>query len=122
MMDTEVPTALINLYSSAIAAVGALLLAVFTTGFAPLHAPSDLLWIGAMGAFGGIAVLLLIAAYRMAEQSDLAPFSYFGIPIAFVFGWIFFDEAPWSELFPGAVLIVLGGLLIIWRERRLRRS
>jgi len=120
MMDAEVPTGLINLYSSALAAIGALVLALLTTGFSPLRDTTDLIWIGGMGAFGGTAVLLLIAAFRMAEQSDLAPFSYFGIPIAFVFGWIFFDEAPWGELFPGALLIVVGGLLIIWRERRMR--
>ena len=81
-----------------------------------------MLWIAGMGAFGGSAVLLLISAYRMADQSDLAPFSYFGIPIAFVLGWLFYDEAPWSELFPGALLIVFGGLMIIWRERKLRQG
>ena len=68
---------------------------------------------------GGCAVLLLITSFRMTEQSNLAPFSYFGIPIAFVLGWVFFDEAPWSDLFPGALLIVAGGLMIIWRERQL---
>ena len=122
MMDDDVPTALINLHSSAIAAVGALILAFVTGGFSPLEATGDLIWIAGMGAFGGTAVLLLITAYRMAEQSDLAPFSYFGIPIAFVLGWAFYDEAPWSELFPGALLIAGAGLLIIWRERRLRQT
>ena len=53
----------------------------------------------------------------MTEQSNLAPFSYFGIPLAFIFGWLFFDEAPWATLFPGAILIAAGGLLIVWRER-----
>ncbi|MGC1504235.1 MAG: DMT family transporter [Sulfitobacter sp.] len=120
MMDEDVPTPLINLYSSIIAAVGAFLLVPALGGFSPLRAPSDLIWIAGMGAFGGSAVLLLITAYRMADQSDLAPFSYFGIPIAFVMGWIFYDEAPWSELFPGALLIIFGGLIVIWRERRLR--
>lgn len=122
MMDTSVPTALINLYSSAIAAIGALMLAVLTTGFTPLVKTTDLFWILGMGAFGGTAVLFLVTAFRMTEQSNLAPFSYFGIPIAFVLGWLFFDEAPWSELFPGALLIIAGGLLIIWRERRLRKA
>lgn len=119
-IDSDVPTALINLYSSGVAAIGALILALSTTGFTPIQATTDLLWIAAMGTLGGSAVLILITAYRMAEQSDLAPFNYFGIPIAFVLGWVFFDEAPWSELFPGALLIVAGGLLIIWRERRLK--
>ena len=122
MMDTDVPTALINLYSSGVAAIGSLVLAMFTTGFSPLQSTSDLLWIAGMGAFGGFAVLILIMAYRMTEQSNLAPFSYFGIPMAFVLGWVFYDEAPWSELFPGALLIIAGGLLIIWRERRQRQA
>lgn len=120
MFDEDVPTALINQYSTIVAAIGAVALAMLTGGFSPLAATSDLVWIIAMGVFGGSAVLLMMSAYRMAEQSDLAPFSYFGIPVAFVLGWVFYGEAPWSELFPGALLIIAGGLLIIWRERRLR--
>lgn len=120
MMDEDVPTPLINLYSSTVAAVAAFAIVPLLGGFTPLRAPVDLLWFAAMGTFGGFAVLLMITAYRMADQSDLAPFSYFGIPIAFVLGWAFYGEAPWAELFPGALLIVFGGLLIIWRERRLR--
>lgn len=122
MMDHDTPTAVINLYSSGVAAIGALLLAMLTAGFSPIKDTTDVFWIVGMGAFGGTAVLFLIAAYRMTEQSNLAPFSYFGIPIAFVLGWIFYDEAPWSELFPGALLIIVGGLIIIWRERKLRQS
>ena len=122
MMDSDVSSALINLYSSSVAAAGALILAASTTGFSPLAHTTDLWWICAMGGFGGCAVLLLITSFRMTEQSNLAPFSYFGIPIAFVFGWAFYGEAPWGDLFPGALLIVAGGLLIIWRERRLRQT
>ena len=77
----------------------------------------DMVWIVLMGVLGGTAVLLLVISYRMTEQSNLAPFSYFGIPLSFAFGWLFFNEAPWSTLFPGGVLIAAGGLLIVWRER-----
>ena len=121
MMDSDVPTPLINLYSSIVALFGAVILALVTGGFTPIQQASDLGWLVAMGGFGGSAVLLLIMAYRMAEQSDLAPFNYFGIPLAFVLGWVFFDEAPWHELFPGALLILASGLLIVWRERMLKR-
>lgn len=120
MMDEDVPSALINLYSSAVAAIGSLLLASLTVGFSPLRGINDFLWILAMGGFGGTAVLFLIVSYRMTEQSNLAPFSYFGIPFAFILGWIFYGEAPWSELFPGAILIIAGGLMIVWRERKNR--
>lgn len=122
MIDDDVPTGLINLYSSGVACLGAFALAAGTGGFSPLAHPSDLWWIAGMGAFGGCAVLLLITSFRMTEQSNLAPFSYFGIPIAFGLGWLFYDEAPWRDLFPGALLIVVGGLVIVWRERRMARG
>lgn len=121
MMDGDVPTPLINLYSSVVALVGAVMLALLTGGFTQVQSSSDMTLIVAMGGFGGSAVLLLIMAYRMTEQSNLAPFNYFGIPLAFLLGWVFFDEAPWTELFPGALLILASGLLIVWRERQLRR-
>jgi drug/metabolite transporter (DMT)-like permease len=122
LTDEEVPSPLINLYSSVVAAIGAILLTLFTGGFSAIANASDFLWILAMGGFGGTAVLLMVVSFRMTEQSNLAAFSYFGIPIAFILGWMFFDEAPIGELFPGAILIVFGGLLVVWRERQRRRA
>ncbi|WP_234220751.1 DMT family transporter [Ruegeria pomeroyi] len=121
-MDSAVPSALINLYSVVAALFGALAMALLTGGFSPMDQWSDLGWIAAMGGFGGSAVLCLVASYRMTEQSNLAPFSYFGIPIAFVAGWLVFDEAPWADLFPGALFIAGGGLMIVWRERLRSRA
>ena len=117
LFDDAAPSSLINLYSTITATIGAAVIAYFLGGFRPIATPTDMAWIFLMGGFGGAAVLLLIVSYRMTEQSNLAPFSYFGIPLAFVLGWLFFDEAPWSTLFPGAILIALGGLLIVWRDR-----
>lgn len=119
MFDDTVPSPLLSLYSAVTALVGSFIVAMAWGGFTPLASWSDLGWIAAMGGFGGTAVLFLVVSYRMTEQSNLAPFNYFGIPLAFVLGWVFFDETPWDALFPGAILIILGGLLIIWRERRL---
>jgi len=121
MMDDDVPSALVNLYSSLAALAGAVLIAFGFGGFTPIQTGADLGWIAAMGGFGGTAVLFLVISYRMTEQSNLAPFSYFGIPLAFGLGWLFFGETPWDALFPGAVLIAAGGLLIIWRERQRSR-
>lgn len=121
LMDIEVPSPLVNLYSSGVAMAGSVLLVLFTGGFGGFARPSDLIWIAAMGGFGGTAVLCMVVSYRMTEQSNLAPFSYFGIPFAFVFGWLFYREAPWADLFPGALLIAAGGLMVVWRERLMRR-
>jgi drug/metabolite transporter (DMT)-like permease len=122
LLDEDVPSALVNLHSTSIAAIGALAIALATGGFTPVASAADLGWIVAMGMFGGTAVLCLVVAYRMTEPSNLAPFSYFGIPMALLLGWVFFDEAPLDDLFPGALLIVVGGLMIVWRERRLRNG
>ncbi len=118
LFDEDVPSPLINLHSAFYALIGGFALAMATGGFSPLVHGTDLLWIIAMGGFGGCAVLTIIVAYRMTEQANLAPFSYFGIPIAFVLGWVFYDEAPFSDLFPGAILIAGGGLLVVWRESK----
>ena len=117
LFDDDVPSAVINLYSSFSSVIGAVLITYFWTGFNKITSTIDMVWIVLMGMLGGTAVLLLVISYRMTEQSNLAPFSYFGIPLSFVLGWLFFNEAPWSTLFPGGILIAAGGLLIVWRER-----
>ncbi|MBU2983623.1 DMT family transporter [Lentibacter algarum] len=122
LFDSDVPTPLINVYSASGALLGSLILVPFFGAFSPLQSWADLALIALMGGFGGVAVLLYVFAYRMTEQSNLAPFSYFGIPLAFGLGWLAFGEAPWDDLFPGALLIAFGGLFIVWRERRLKAA
>jgi drug/metabolite transporter (DMT)-like permease len=89
-----------------------------TTGYLGVESTGDWLLLLAMGFVGGFAVLGLISAYRLARPASLSPYEYFGIPFAFMLGWIFFDEAPFEKLGPGVFLIVAGGMLIAWRERR----
>jgi len=122
LFDSQVSSALVNVYASLSSTVCAAILTLFLGGFSPISSLDEIFWIIMMGAFGGSAVLLYVVSYRMTEQSNLAPFSYFGIPIAFFFGWAFFDETPWDAIFPGGVLIICGGLLIFWRERSFKRS
>jgi drug/metabolite transporter (DMT)-like permease len=117
-IDEDVPTALVNLYGTFGALVGAVLLLTLTTDFVPVQSLEHWGWLLAMGAVGGTAILLMIRAYRLTRPSNLAPFEYFGIPFSFVIGWIVFNEAPFDRLFPGALLIVVGGLIIVWRQNR----
>ena len=114
----EVSNGLLYLYSSASAAVGAIVLAAFITEFSPIQSWADGGLIFLMGILGGTGVLFMMLAYRMAEPSLLAPFGYFGILTAFFFGWLIFGEAPVGTLFPGVLLIVGAGVLIMWRENR----
>ena len=75
-----------------------------------------------MGVFGGTGVMCLVTAYRMADPSALSPFEYFGIPISFTLGWLFFSEAPFDDLFPGIIFIIIAGLIIVYRERRIKQA
>ena len=120
LFDDDVPTPLINMYASAGALLGALAILFTTTGYLGVETTEDWLLLLAMGFVGGFAVLSLINAYRLTRPANLSPYEYFGIPFAFVLGWIFFDEAPFEKLIPGVFLIVAGGMLIAWRERRKR--
>ena len=118
LFDKSVSTALINLYALAGALTGAVVLVVFTGGYVEVATYQDWLWLLAMGIAGGSAVFCLVTAYRLTAPSNLAPFEYFSIPFAFLLGWMFFDEAPFHRLIPGVFLIVGGGLLIVWRQRK----
>ena len=74
-----------------------------------------------MGALGGTGVMCLVIAYRLADPSSVSPFEYFGIPVSFALGWLFFAEAPFDDLFPGILFIVGAGMIIMARERRQSR-
>lgn len=114
----ETSNGLLYLYSSLGSICGAVLLAAFTTEFSPVHNWIDAGLILLMSTIGGIGVLLMMIAFRLASPSVLAPFWYFGILSAGLFGWLLFGEAPLETLFPGVLLIVGAGVLILWRERK----
>jgi len=76
------------------------------------------LLIGA-GLLGGIAQILVTSSYRFAGAAMLAPFDYASLIFAAIIGYAIFSEVPTSATVIGAALVVLGGVLIIWRERQL---
>ena len=88
----------------------------------PIASAVDLGLFFALGFLGGVGVLGLVVAYRMSQPSLLAPFEYFGIPFALFLGWWFFSEAPIERLFPGVLVIVAGGLVIVWRQTKLTKD
>lgn len=115
--DSSISSPLLYLWSSAASAVGGLALALATGGFTHVPLGQDLFLVFALSMAGGIAVLLLMFAYRIAAPSILAPFSFVSILTAFGFGWLIFGEAPIDTLFPGVLLIVGAGAVVIWREQ-----
>lgn len=119
LFDDDVSNPVIYCYSAASASVCSLALALLSGGFSPVQDFQDALMILALGLFGGVGVLCLMVAVREVAPATISPFNYFGLLIAMSYGWLFFGEAPFAQLFPGALLIVGAGLVIFWRERRL---
>ena len=120
--DRSISNGLLYLYSSVGAGLGAIILATLMVDFTPIASIKQMILISIMSITGGIGVLLMMIAYRMAPASVLSPFIYFGILTAFMFGWIIFGEFPIDTLFPGVLLIVGAGILIIWRENKVKEN
>ncbi|MGA0224962.1 MAG: DMT family transporter [bacterium] len=118
LFDDSTPTPLMNMYTLVGALIGSFLSLFMTGTYTEIVQNQDWLWLFGMGVFGGTGVYLWVSAYRKTEPSNLSPFQYFSIPISFLMGWMFFGEAPFSKLFPGVLLILAGGFLVILHERR----
>lgn len=71
------------------------------------------------GLLGGIAQIFLTASYRHADASVVAPFDYASMLFALAIGYFIFDEMPTPVMLAGAGLVIVAGVLIIWRERQL---
>ncbi|WP_283178672.1 DMT family transporter [Gemmobacter sp. 24YEA27] len=100
--------------------VTATCLSLFTIPFGWVWpTPREAITLIAAGLMGGVGQILLTSAYREADASLVAPFDYASMIFALAIGWFVFQEMPTSTMLTGAVLIIVAGIMIIWRERRL---
>ena len=71
------------------------------------------------GLIGGVGQIFLTSAYRFAGASVVAPFDYASMLFALVIGFFIFDEAPTAQMLIGAGIVIVAGVVIIWREHAL---
>jgi drug/metabolite transporter (DMT)-like permease len=69
------------------------------------------------GLFGGLGQIFLTSSYRYADASLVAPFDYTSMILALGIGYFVFGEVPTGTMLLGAAIVILAGVLIIWRER-----
>lgn len=110
------PTATIVLWFSVTASLLALLSLPF--GWQALT-PAQASLLIAAGFCGGLAQILMTAAYRHAEASVVAPFEYTSMLLGIVVGYLAFGDVPTGHMLIGGVIVVAAGIFIIWRERQL---
>jgi len=74
------------------------------------------------GLMGGVGQLCMTYCYRYAEPSLLASFDYAAMVWAVALGYLFFAEIPERIVLAGAGVVIVAGLYIVWRERRVHRE
>ena len=118
----ETPTPLINLYGQVGTMICSLLLVIFFNMWDNFKNFYDIFILLIMGLAGGTGTLLLIYGSRKAELSKIMPFDYIEIFFALILGWIFFREWPVDQLLPGAFFIVIGGIIIYFRQNYYKKQ
>ena len=76
----------------------------------------------ALGIVGGLGQVAMTFSLRFAPVSVLAPVDYAALIWAAGFGYLLFDAVPTPWTWVGAPVIVVSGLYIVWRERRLAKA
>jgi len=75
--------------------------------------PDGAWWlIGLLVLCGGANQTMLVFAFAHTDASTLAPFTYFEIVSAVIFGFLFFGTLPTALSWAGIALITLGGIYV----------
>ncbi|SLN60207.1 DMT family transporter [Oceanibacterium hippocampi] len=80
----------------------------------------EFLMLAGLGVIATIGHQLVVLALRRASAGLLAPFQYLEIVSATILGYLVFAEFPGPTTWLGIVLIVLSGVYVFHRERRLK--
>ena len=89
--------------------------------FAATHDFATWAILAGMALAGGLAQLTLTGALRLAPVSIVMPMDYTSLLWATLLGFWLFAELPTPWTWVGAPVIIASGLVIVWREHRLRR-
>jgi drug/metabolite transporter (DMT)-like permease len=81
--------------------------------------PKEFLMLAATGVLGGLSHILLTESYRDAPASVVAPFDYTAMLWSFLLGYFIFGELPSTYVYVGSAIVIVCGLVVIFRERRL---
>ncbi len=73
------------------------------------------------GFLAAILAYMLSQAYRITEANVIAPFEYIVLPLAILWGYLFWDEIPGFKALIGIVLIGGSGLYVFIHERSLQK-
>ncbi|MEM7319629.1 MAG: DMT family transporter, partial [Pseudomonadota bacterium] len=115
LVQVDHPAAIVFYFSATASLLS--LLTVFLGWVVPTPGQAALLVLA--GLVGGVAQILITSAYRFGQASMLAPYDYSSMLYAIVIGYFWFNELPTVIMLIGALLVIAGNVVVIWRERQL---
>ena len=96
---------------------GVMLTAPYTLLYGSLPEGPLLPWVAGIGIFTAIQQLAKTAAFRHAEASFLAPYTYTAIVWASLIGWVLWQEPLTLPVMLGTGVVVVSNLFILRRKR-----
>jgi drug/metabolite transporter (DMT)-like permease len=118
-VNPGVPSPIIALMTAIAGGLTGLGLGVTEQWQSVMVAPTFYLMVaGLLVTFGNLAIVI---ACRDADLGVIAPFRYFGIPIALLLGYLLFRDLPDLISICGIVLIIGSGIYTLHREQVRRR-
>lgn len=118
-ISTAIPTILLVVIAAASVGLTALGFAAFETWVSPSSKALALLAAAAIFLLGGY--YFIIDAMRHGEVAVVSPFRYSVILWAIVAGLVVFGETPDQTALLGTGIVIVAGVYMFLRERRLRR-
>jgi drug/metabolite transporter (DMT)-like permease len=110
---TEAPVATVFYF----ALFGSLIIAPFQPFVMTAHSPPQWAILITLGLAGTFGQLLITAALRHGQVASVIVMDYSSLIWALLFGWAIWGQLPVAATWLGAPLIVIAGLMVLWRER-----
>jgi len=85
-------------------------------------AAGDWKFLFGLGFLSAVVGYCLSQAYRLSDAATVAPFEYVGLPLAVLWGWLFWAELPDWEVWTGMAMIMAAGLFVFLREKQKART
>jgi drug/metabolite transporter (DMT)-like permease len=83
---------------------------------------TDLLILMANGLLAAFGMVLFVSAYKYGESNFVAPFEYSAMIWAIAYGLFIFGDFPDLFTWIGAAVVVIAGLVMLWRDRQIEKA
>ncbi len=121
-MGTHDSATAVMVYTSIVALIGGAATLPFSPLLGGFHWPTltQWGWFALAGTFVSLAHLLIVKALQLAAGAVVSPLKYLSLVWSAIIGYLVWGDVPDALKVAGAALVVVAGLLILYRETRRR--